>query len=361
LIDENWIDIKLGDLKVDANWRGYLESVTVVDNTDGHSGITVQFSLPGVEGAKLAVDIGKKVYAKTYEVTLKEGTSDVRTFVGDIVSFSWDRSGTSPRRVTITGKDQLHRLRRTNPKVKPDGRMLVGKKASEIVKVVADDWGFASNIEATDGVEDKVYSSCTDLELLQDMAKRVGYVVCLGVKGKKPELLFKRREKWNDKPITLTYGVDIVSVNGSHDYSSCWPEVKMTATDQQSLDEFEGKSTVDDVDKTNGSSDWTGAGLAKTAGWYGIIKHEKGSEASTQPLIKGRAKAEMVRAAEQFFRGSVSCEFNPNMQPGAVVEIKDAGWPFDGKFSVKKVTHKLSASGYTTEAELGATSIKKPA
>jgi phage protein D len=356
--DDNWMDITLGSISVKGEWAAHLSSVTLTDAIDKSDSIEVTFELPSGSGDKLLPKLD--LYGKAWTVKLMKGTKPAREFGGDIMQLRWTRSGGSPRSVTITGVDPMHRLRRGRASITLNDRRFEGKKASEIVAKVAKDWNFKSGgVQSTDAAIESLVWEKDDLSLIKKLAKENGYITGVEMEGG-PDLVFARREQYSTKTVPLEFGVDILDLSATHAIDGMVSSVKVVSRDQVNNKKVvEGAAKGADVVADN-DADYTGPKLLDRIGTFPHTEMPPGSTFATKPEADGLAKGIMKDKAAGFVSGSATCRFNPDISCGCKIEVKGAGWPFDGKFVVDEVSHSLDASGYRTRVTFSASSIKKP-
>lgn len=357
--DKNYMKIKLGTVTVEGNWAAHLSSVSVKESLEALDSAQVTFDLPEGSGAELVPKVD--LYGQKWEIEIMQDGASVKTYAGDIVSVQWTRSGGAPRQVTVTGVGFLHRLKRGRANAAANDRRWRGKKASEILQKVAQDWTLGtSGVQATDSAIDDFEWKTDDAALVKELAQTSGYIVRCDVDGGNPVLVFASRENYTSGEVELEFGVDILDMNATHSIDRCVSEVAITAKDPSKPDQnVEAKSTPSDLVINNDKAHSGPELLGKIGNFPHRVENKDGNR-PTQSSITEQAKGVMVETAESFCEGSLTCRFNPAITGGKKVKVKGAGWPFDGIFIVKEVTHTFDASGYRTQVTFSSNSIAAP-
>jgi hypothetical protein len=356
---ERYMDITVGGIAVKGLWAAHLSSVSVKDALDALDSATVVFDLPEGSGATLVPELD--IYGKAWCVKLMEGSKTVKEYSGDVIAVSWTRSGGAPRQVSITCIDVLHRLKRGRANVKKYDRRWRDVPISDIVTAVAKDWKIGvSGIDSTKGTISDLEWKSDDSALLQHLAKECGCVVRCDFENGKPGLVFATAESYSNETVTLEFGVDILDISANHNIDKCVTEVTYTVNDPQKP-AAPIKVTVTPsaaIKKQNKGK--SGPEYLSDIGQFPVAFERKEGETAQQSSTEEAAKGKMIEASAGFVEGSLTCRFDPNLTSGKAVTVKGAGWPFDGTFVVKEVTHTFDASGYRSQVTFSSNSINAP-
>lgn len=341
-----------------GDWASHLSSVTVTDSLESLDGFEVSIELPQGTASKLVPKLD--VLGKEWEVLMFEDDSKVRQFKGDVLSVSWQRSGGAPRSVTITGTDQLHRLKRGRSAPKKADRRFSGKKASDIVKQVAQDWKLGTGeIDNTDAAIPTFEWQGDDASLLRHLADQNNFVVRLEANGGSHDLVFKRGETYTQEDVSLDFGTDIYDLQASHNIEGMVTKVEVTGrNDAEAADPVKGSADKNKLSLVNGGG-FSGPELLGRMGEFPEVIAKKASECASPPEAKAIAEGKLKEIADKLVDGRLTCRFKPTIGCGKKVTITGAGWPLDGTYNVKDVTHSFDASGYRTEVSFGANSFPK--
>jgi phage protein D len=350
--------VSLGGKDVMAeNLGACLSSIVVKESLEALDALTVVFAIP--EGITSLTEFD--FYGKPWEVKVEMNGVATRGYFGDVLNVQWTRSGGSSRQCTVTGVGYLHRLKRGRSKVKPDDRRFPDKKFSEIVTAIAKDWGLtASGIEASDGKHKVTEPKADDATWVKELAASAGYILRMDYSMGSKALVFAKRESYADQKVTLEFGVDVLSVNATHNL-----DPMITSATAETIDHIKnekkvkGDSKAADLKLQNDSSH-SGPKLMARVAEFPLHLAEAEGKSATQSAAMEQAKGAMNDRAAQFVEGSLTCRFRPDLGCNRQVEIKGAGWPFDGTFLVKEVTHSFDATGYRTAVTFSANSIKAP-
>jgi phage protein D len=350
--------VTLGGKNVmEDNLGACLSSVVVKESLEALDALTVVFAIP--EGISKLKDFD--FYGKEWAVKVMMNGIETRGYFGDVLNVQWTRSGGSSRQCTVTGVGYLHRLKRGRAAVKPDDRRFKDKKYSEIVTAIAKDWGLAaSGIEASDGKHKVSERAQDDATWLKELAASAGYILRMDYSMGSKAIVFAKRESYANQKVTLEFGVDVLSVNATHNLDPMITSATAETIDHLKNDaKVKGDSKASDLSLQNDAA-YSGPKLMARVAEFPLHLAEAEGKSATQSAAKEQAKGAMNDRAAQFVEGSLTCRFRPDLGCNRKVEIKGAGWPFDGNFLVKEVTHSFDATGYRTAVTFSANSIKAP-
>lgn len=358
-MQDPYMRVTLGGTVVEGALLAHMTSVSVKEAAGELDSAEIQFELT----QSTAKDLAKKLslHGQEFAVEMMIAGKPLRTVAGDIVQMTWSRSGSSPRSVTITGIDHLARLKKPRANSEKQDRQFRDEKASAIVEKVAKDWSLGSEIDSTDADIKFLDWKKDDSALLKHLACEFGYDVRLDVSkaGTTPKLLFKKCDPKNTAgSVSFEFGVDCYDISATHNLDEIRTKVTMAGVDYAA-----GDDAVEGV--ADGSSlvkgDITGVSLVKQ--YFGDVhevKEKTDGTSSSQPLAKEEAEGILRSKANTFVSGNATCEFTPLARSGAEVTFKGTGWPLDGKFKIKEVTHSFDASGYTTSFSFEGAAISSP-
>ena len=351
-----YMKIKLGGIDIVDLWAAHLSSVSVTDSLDQLDAAQVVFDLPEGSGASLVKKLD--IYGKTWSIQLIDDGSPVKEYSGDIIGISWTRSGGAPRQATVSCIDQLHRLKRGRKAAKVGDRRWRSKAISDIATAVAKDWDLGvSGIDSTSGMIGYLEWKGDDAALLNHLAETCGCVVRCDFESGKPGLVFAKSSSYASKSVTLNFGVEILDISANHNLDRIVTEVKGWAKDPSKPTELiQVKNKA--LEKTNSGK--TGPDYMKVMGSFPHAIERGSGEAPAQTAMEETTTGIMIETASSFVGGSLTCRFDPNITSGKTVTVQGAGWPFDGEFVVKEVTHTFDSSGYRSQVTFNANSINAP-
>lgn len=362
--DKSYMVIKLGDGDVATKLAANLVSVTLKDSLEAMDSATVTYELPeGTVGVVKANDLD--LYGKTWEITLMDGGKPGKSYGGDIVGIAWTRSGGAPRQVTFTCLSQMHRLKKgKKPLGEKGSRKWRSKGASDVVKDVAKAWQLGStDIQTTAALPKDFEWQSDDAALLKKLAQDVGYVVRLNYKAGKHAVVFVSPDNVDDTNVDLSFGVDILDISTNHSLDGCITEASVTTVDKVKAGDPVPKTFAADALKATNDAAYVGGVLAKRMSLAAKeVELKDGSDNRTDGSgAEEMAKGIVTDGSMSFVDGSMTCRFKPAIVCGCTLTVTGAGWPLDGKFIAKEVTHSFDATGYRTTVTFQANSIKAPA
>jgi len=220
-------------------------------------------------------------------------------------------------------------------------------KDSDLVNTIAGDCGLSADVDSTTYKHEYILQdNQTNMEFLQDRARRVGYFVYVN-DGK---LCFK-------KPASVgTSGPDLELGIGLLDF-----KVRMTTAEQadkgmaRGWDQKNKQAVVGNVTPSTwlnwGGMTQTGGDKAKSA--------FKSAEAvvANRPLnnvdeAKAMAQSALDEQSSAFVQTEGTCNGNPEVFAGVKVTIKAVGARFSGEYLVTRAVHRFDLNGYFTRFEI---------
>ena len=279
-------------------------------------------------------DIGNQV-----EIQMGYINSMRTLIVGEIIGLEPEFSQESASTLVVRGYDLGHRLMRGR-KTQSFRQM----KDSDIVKKIAQDLGIAVKVEDTQVKSEYVLQhNQTDLEFIQDRAKRIGYEVILENKT----LNFRPNQNNKAKVLTLKYPDDLLDFSPRLSTLGQAGKVQIRAWDFK-----EKKPIIDQAIADNQKSS-----MGKTSGAMAVTR-EFGSVSQsivTQPVhnqeeAKQIALGQFNEMALTYITGEGTCLGNPELRAGKVIEIANIGKRFSGLYYVTAATHTYGREeGYQTQ------------
>jgi len=270
-----------------------------------------------------------------FSLDLMEDGTAVHSAVGDVVEVRHSRRpGT--HRVTVVGLDKLHRLNHKQAQAE------VWEVAhDDIASEIADRNSLTPVVEGVDGTAElELQNNESDGLFLRRLAKQNNYYLRV-LDG---ELHFGRKEG-SGAAVEVDMVADVLEISQRASLVGIITEVTVHGSNYVQDETFTGTASSSDLKNIGGGE--TGVSLAETLfGTRELILNQSGYvDTST---ATARAKAELQARAEDFVRGTVIVNGNPNAVSGKNVTITGAGWPLDGTFLIRETSHVYDRSGYRT-------------
>jgi phage protein D len=339
----------------------HLLSVSISESLDQLDDVQMKFIVPeGPKGDPKSI-LGKlAAYGKTFEVELYYNGALSHSVAGDIIEITWARSQSAPWSVTLHGHGNLHRMKAGASKLDTK-KWVTGKpmKVDDVVKDLATKWGVSAvSTPALDATQ--VFQAANDdASLLLELAKKYNRVVRWDSKDKL-QFAVPSSLAAGGSPAKLTWGIDIVDTSLRHLVEGMISKVEVKLKDGIANKEpVVGKAAAPaDIPKTPSNTGPTGpellssSGNSKFAAYELSVSGAEGGGSTSEPVTTAAtatAKSKLNAAADQLVSGSFTCRFRPDVQAGGHVEVEKGGWPLDGKYVVKDVSHSWDASGYRTQ------------
>jgi len=267
-------------------------------------------------------------------VAVLEEDSSTTIISGEVASVEAEY-GAGGQRLVVRGYDKSHRLHRARKY-----RTFLNLKDSQILSTLAGEAGL--NADATDSsVQHKFIAQVnqTDWEFLAWRAEELGMVLystdgklCLKSPGELPSgpTLSVQEELLAFRPRIKA------PVAGS---------VTTKAWDVTQKDIFTGTASLSQSDAAQ-----LGDSPSSLASQFGSAPEHLSSRRSAEQATDatGLATAIAARFADSFVEADAVAYGDPTLVPGTLIEVKDAGDQFNGKYRITAATHVFNQQGYRT-------------
>lgn len=298
--------------------------------------ITMRFTDPDF---KLA-DSSKFALGTEIEVKMAQGDEANPPTVTKCEVFSVEpnfTTGRAPETVVYA----FHKMNRLQHGRKT--RTFLDVKDSDVVSTLIQGAGLNSSIDATDTTyKYLVQWNQTDMEFLRERAARIGYLF----HADQTSFYF---EKWNiggQPALVLSPDDNLTGFRPRLSLAQQVGDVKVRAWDPQAKAAIEGAATVDS-DLNQGGTTTTGSSAVASA--YGqnvlTIVDPTAKDVSDAQAIATGYLAQLTR---EHTEAEADCPGDAKLRPGAIVQVKDVGARFSGKYMITTARHVLNSTGYGT-------------
>lgn len=282
-----------------------------------------------VEGTNF--DLGKEL-----EISAVQAGSPLSPplFKGEITAIepSFDESATAT--LTIRGYDKRHRLNRETKT-----RSFVNVTDSDIVSQLVGGAGLSASAEATSQVRDTVFQqNQTDLEFLSELARRNGYETAIDG----TTLQFRKPE--TSTAATVEWGRELISFQPRLSLAGQVNEVTVRGWDTKQAKMIMGQATSSKSQPEIGFGKW--GGQAAQSALSAAKHYEVRQVLQTQDEAKAIAQRILDDINSDFIEAEGVADASPLIRAGKIIEIKQIGRKFSGKYHVTSATHVLEAGQY---------------
>ncbi|MDQ3855313.1 MAG: contractile injection system protein, VgrG/Pvc8 family [Chloroflexota bacterium] len=281
------------------------------------------------------------LFAEGNEVDVRMGYVDnlAPMMVGEIAGLEPEFCAGEVPTLTVRGYDRRHRLLRGR-KVRTFAQM----KDSDIASQVAAGQALTAQVQDTGVTLDYVLQhNQTDLEFLQDRARRIGYEVVVEDKT----LHFRRRRTAQAEALTLAPDADLLEFYPRLSTLAQSAQVAVRGWSPRDKAPLVGEARAGD-EATQMGGDTTGPEAVRAAfddGGTASVDHPVFSQAEADQIASGRFN-DMALA---YISGEGKCIGRTDLRAGSVVRIDGVGRRFSGLYYVTSATHTYSpSSGYRT-------------
>ncbi|MEC4811803.1 MAG: contractile injection system protein, VgrG/Pvc8 family [Scytonema sp. PMC 1069.18] len=313
----------------------HIVRLVVDDDTELPSMFTLEFTSAEDSENLWLNDYG--LFAIGAEVEIQVGyDNNIETLIlGEITGLEPRFSVSDPLSLIVRGYDRRHRLQRGRKT-----RSFVDQKDSDIAARIAQEVSLSPNVTDSSVLHPYVLqANQTDWEFLQQRAKQIQYEVV--VEGK--TLFFRPVNNSNSAELTLSLDDYLLEFCPYLSSVGQVNQVTVRGWDFQQNAVISGNSST----VTNMGGRRNGAELSSQAFGNAIAQisnHPIMSQSEADQL----AVAQLNRTALNLITGEGVCLGSTNLRAGRVIEIKDIGLRFSGRYYVTSASHRYSYEGYYT-------------
>jgi uncharacterized protein involved in type VI secretion and phage assembly len=276
---------------------------------------------------------------KSVEISTRGDNGRVKLILGEITSVESRFASGAGATLLIRGYDQSHRLNRGK-----QTKTFVQMTDSDMANRIAREVGLNAEAEPTREVYEYVLqNNQTNLEFLQGRARRIGYRVLV----EEGTLYFRPAPEEAPQVPVLEWGVNLNSIETRLTTCQQIKEVVVRSWSPNGKREIVGRATrtqeVPEVGETQ-----QGGELAERAFGSAGTEVVVNRPVSTQAEADALAQSICDEIGGDFIQAEGTCGGNPNVQAGAMIELKGLSTRFSGRYRVTHATHRYDTNGYST-------------
>ncbi|MGC8874381.1 MAG: VgrG-related protein [Chloroflexia bacterium] len=281
------------------------------------------------------LDVGRSLV-----VQMGSGRELRRAFEGEITGLELEPTPAGTLTLVVRAYDRSHRLHR--------GRKTQSYQQmtdSDLATRIAREAGLDPDVESTSEVYEYVLQdNRTPYEFLRERAERIGFAFWVS-EGK---LHFRRPAARPPEPIPLEWGHTLHQFHPVLSACRQVDEVLVRGWDPLQKRPIVGRATRGRAAPELGEQR-TGSELARQAfGSASVLVVDR--PVSTQGEADTLAQALADQLSAEFVRAEARCAGDARLCPGALVEIRNVGQRFSGKYYVTRAVHSFGQRGvYQTE------------
>lgn len=281
------------------------------------------------------------LFAVGGEVEIQMGYVDglETLMVGEITGLEPEFCADEIPMLTVRGYDRRHRLMRGRKT-----RSFTQVKDSDIAAQIASDLGLTAQVEDTGVTLDYVLQhNQTDMEFLQDRARRIGYEVVVEDKT----LYFRPHRNTESEVLTLARDVDLLEF---------YPRLTtLNQVGQVTVRGWSPKDKAEIIGQAGAGDEATTMGGATIGPTVATDAFGQASVASVDRPVFSQAEADQIALgrfndiALAYVAGEGVCIGRTDLRAGTVINIEGVGQRFSGLYYVTSATHSYAPGrGYRT-------------
>ena len=285
-------------------------------------------------------DSGQLEIGQELKVELGSNDFSREVFVGEITTIEQDIDSAGVPSLIVRAYDRSHRLQRGR-----DTRVFKRMSDSEIASQIARDRGLRPDVDATRPVHDYVLqNNVTDLEFLQERARRVGFELIVSDKT----LIFKRPPGNPLDPIDLALNDNLVSFHATLAASEQVSEVEVRGWDpiqkRESVGSARRGETTMAIEERSSGGDLAARSFSDSPKLVVVREH-----LTTKAEADALAQAALNEIAQAFVQADGEAIGDPRLRAGGEVNVASVGDRFSGRYFVTSARHIYRQDGYSNE------------
>jgi len=268
-------------------------------------------------------------------------SNDLKTvFDGEIVGLELEPTPAGALTLIIRGYDKSHRLHRGRRT-----QSFIQVTDSDLATRIARDVGLQPDVESTSEVYEYILQgNRTPYEFLRDRAERIGFSFWVD-EGK---LHFRRPAANPPNPITLEWGRSLQYFHPVLSAGRQVDEVVVRGWDPQAKRAIVGRATrgraAPEIGEQRSGSELASSAFGSASA---VVVHRP---VRTQSEADALAQATCDELSSGFVRADGRGPGNPDLRPGKLLDIRNVGQRFSGRYYVTRAVHSISIRGtYQTE------------
>jgi phage protein D len=284
----------------------------------------------------LYFDRSKLEFGKAFKVLWAGET----IFGGRIMGLEGWFPQAEPPEITVLAEDRFQDLRMTRR-----SRSFTDVSDADVVRQIASDHGLTADVQVN-GPSHKLLAQVnqSDLAFLRDRARTIDAELWMDAS----KLKVQTRANRSGAPLQLTHGHELRSFHALADLATQRTSVSANGWDVSAKDALKYQADEAAI-RSELNGDTSGVSILKSA-----LGERKESLAHTVPLNSGEtqaiAESSFKAHARKFVVGRGTAETQAKLRVGAVVDLKNLGPLFSGKYYVVEVRHRFDSQlGIRTE------------
>jgi phage protein D/phage baseplate assembly protein gpV len=339
-------EMKVGGHKLETSIAKSIMDITVTEHSSGPNSFSFRLNDPNL--ALIDEKKGPFTEGTRVEIDLGFVGETRKMIVGEISALSADLPSTGPAVVEVQGFDDFHGLSRGTVFRQFGGETPDSPLSdNEIVRQIAKEMQLQAVVKEARPPRPaslRIQNNQTNLDFLQDLAKKNGYVV----KVDSGTIYFGSEPPARPDTIRLEWRKNLLNFSPRLSTAGLVNEVVVRGWDQVRKQRI--RVTV--------KRDATKSASISPAGLKQISKGSGGRsqrviDAPVSSFLEAEAIAENTLRNQQVtsVAGSGTCLGNPAIRVGGKLELSGIG-RFSGTYSLTRVTHTLGEGGYLTSFEV---------
>jgi len=327
-------EIRLSGLTLAANVAGQVLSLVVETDLD----LAGSFSLVLRNADNSLLDSALLDLGKTVEIHLGYGNDLKPAFLGEIAAIEPSFPQDGPPTVHVSGYDKSYRMRHAQPE--PTEYTFMND--SLVAARIAAENGLIPVVDPTPGLPKKIIQVENDMTFLKARAQR--YFFDVYVEWDRLHFQLPRPQtaahvlEWGRNLSRFSPRIAAAGLAGLQVIRSYNQELAQTVYGAALAADFD----LDNLIERLGSS---AMDLLTSLARKGIRKNTVDNPLDAVEL----ARSLLADLLEGMYEGDGSCIGLPDLAAGKYIEIRGVGERFGGTYRLRKVTHRIDGSGFSTD------------
>jgi uncharacterized protein len=337
-------DIIIDGTPLPSGMRPYIASVLVDDSIRLPGMFALEIiSTHELEDVNQWIDDDLFAVGNVVEIKLGYGNDLETLIIGEITGlepeFVFDRLPG----LTVRGFDRRHRMQRGRKT-----RTFVNQKDSDIAAKIAAEAGLRAETIDSSVIHDYVIqANQTDLEFLQERARRIQYEAVVYDK----QLSFRPVQNNKSEALTVTMDDHLLEFYPRLSMARQVSEVTVRGWDPKKKEEILSTAQAGTESSTMGGKE-SGSKITQRA-FGSTVEVLSARPSMTQAEADQIAKATLNQRALSLIEGEGLCLGRTDLRAGKVIKINGVGSRFGGQYYITTASHRYTAQGgYRTQFEV---------
>ncbi|MED5373158.1 MAG: hypothetical protein VX899_19220 [Myxococcota bacterium] len=343
--------LKIADAELDKELMEHMIRIEMSESVSALDAITIEFSVPMTADRYTLIKASEKWIGAEYCFECVSGGVKSKQYKGMLMGMTHDFGRDATWKITLTGVDQLAKLRRGRVPNEANWQSL-----KDAISTMASEVGLSAGdiLEYQPTDKELQQNEKEDLAFLSEFAKKVGFAV-RELDGKL-HFMPTVADHAAKSSASVSWKKDVVSMNLTADISGVYSKVMTVAYDSKAVEDIKAEADKGALKAYSGGK--TGAEFVSSAWKTDRMMFLPAQVDRSSSELKQEAEGKLKESNMSFIKGKVTLYGRPDIHAGSKVTVKDGHWPLSGDFFVNQVNHSIApGAGFKTTLDIVSDSL----